>query len=51
MLTVIILSVVVVLLTLAAVFGLMQKNKNREGQAGSANAGKGVKQGRAAGLD
>jgi hypothetical protein len=52
MLTVIVLSIVVALLTVVGVFGLMQKDKKREGQSGSPTAGgDGAKQGRAAGLD
>jgi UDP-N-acetylmuramyl pentapeptide phosphotransferase/UDP-N-acetylglucosamine-1-phosphate transferase len=50
--TVILLAVVVALLTVAGVFGLMQKDKRREGQSGSPTAGgEGAKQGRAAALD
>jgi hypothetical protein len=51
-LTVIFLVVVVALLTVAGVFGLMQKDKKRQGQSGSpTTAGEGAKQGRASGLD
>jgi hypothetical protein len=51
-LTVILLVVVVALLTVAGLFGLMQKDKNRERQSGSPTAaGEGAKQGRSAGLD
>jgi hypothetical protein len=50
-LTVIFISIIVALLTVAGVFGLMQKDKRRERQSGSPNPGDGAKQGRAAGLD
>jgi hypothetical protein len=51
-LTVIFLVVIVALLTVAGVFGLMQKDKKRQGQSGSPTAaGEGAKQGRASGLD
>jgi hypothetical protein len=51
-LTIVFLVIAISLLTVAALFGLMEKDKRREGQSGSPQtAAEGAKQGRAPGLD
>ncbi|HEX3969082.1 MAG TPA: hypothetical protein VHW70_14035 [Edaphobacter sp.] len=51
MLTIIFLGIIVALLIVVGVFGWMQKDKKREGQAGSGGTASNAKQGRAPGLD
>jgi len=51
MLLIIFLAIVVALLIVVGVFAWMQKDKKREGQAGSPGTASDAKQGRAPGLD
>ncbi len=51
MLTVIFVGIMVALLVVAGVFGLMAKDKKRQGKSGSPDAAGSGKEGRAPGLD